>query len=246
MKISAVVLLHINLFHLFIFFYHLTTARLHPPYLGISWHNNDPLPLDPRNHRQHCSAMHMINLNWERKVDLICATQLFQIKINLLQLAFAHSMAKFSSKIPNKHVHKANHRSLSEISKSAGTHNLHCTSAAHTSFPVSKAEEKTRIANILWQRGNTSNSLWQNQILIWRALRNIDETDMKSINAALLWTSGGQTRKLISVYYNTGRYRKPTIPAACNQQYTYTYSADERSLQSCCAWNTWAGFRVQT
>lgn len=142
MKISAVVLLHINLFHLFIFFYHLTTARLHPPYLGISWHNNDPLPLDPRNHRQHCSAMHMINLNWERKVDLICATQLFQIKINLLQLAFAHSMAKFSSKIPNKHVHKANHRSLSEISKSAGTHNLHCTSAAHTSFPVSKAEEK--------------------------------------------------------------------------------------------------------
>ena len=36
MKISAVVLLHINLFHLFTFFYHhLTALRLHPPYLKI-------------------------------------------------------------------------------------------------------------------------------------------------------------------------------------------------------------------
>lgn len=162
----------------------------------------------------------------------------FKIHINLLRLAFAHSMVKFSSKVPNKQSTKQFIEVYQRTSKSAGKHTLYP--------PTRHSRRKTRIANILWQRSNSSNFLPQNQILIWCALRNIDEIDMKSINAAVLITSGRQTRKLISVYYNTGRYRKPTIPAGYIQQYTYTYSAGERSLQSYCAWNTWEGFRVQT
>ena len=159
--------------------------------------------------------MHMINFNWEPggtegRFDMCHPT-----------------ISKYTFTCCNRHLHTPSlqkyPRSTSinqfievsqRISKSAGKRTL-LPPTRHSWCP-SKPRRKTRIANILCQKSNSSNSLYQNQILIWRALRNIDEIDTKSINTAPNCKSGRQTRKLelISVYYNTGRYRKPTIPAA--------------------------------
>lgn len=76
MKISAVVLLHINLFHLFIFFYHLTTARLHPPYLGIFRHNNGSPPPGPTKSQAAllCNAHDKSQLRKEGRFDMCYTT----------------------------------------------------------------------------------------------------------------------------------------------------------------------------
>ena len=73
-------------------------------------------------------------------------TQLLEIHINPLQLTFARSMTKFSSKVQFKHVHKALFIEVHQrTSKSAGKHTVH----PPTTFPVSKPKRKTCIADIL-------------------------------------------------------------------------------------------------